>query len=67
MDMIIDLPATKNGYDYIIVYIDHFIKMGHFIPCKKTLNAVEAAEMLRREVIRLHGIPNAIVLDRDKR
>ncbi len=67
MDIITDLLIIKNGYDYIIVYIDYFIKIGYFIPYKKTLNIVEAAEILRREVIRLYGIPNTIVLNRDKR
>lgn len=67
MDMITDLPTTKNGFDCIMVFIDAFSKMSHFVPCKKTLNSITAAEMLRKEVIKHHGIPSVIISDRDKR
>jgi len=42
-----------------------FLKMAHFIPCNKTSDATLVAELYFKEIIRLHGIPRSIVLERD--
>jgi len=62
-DFIVDLPSS-NGYDSVLVFVDRFMKMCHLIACLKTTDAPEFARLLLDNVIRLHGIPEAIVSDR---
>jgi len=63
MDFISDLPKSE-GYATILVVIDRLTKMSHCIPCSKDLNARQFANLLMKEIVRLHRLPHGIITDR---
>jgi hypothetical protein len=63
MDLIVELPLS-DGFDAILVCVDRFTKMAHFIPTNSNVTAEQAAQLYLRNVFRLHGLPSDIVSDR---
>ncbi|PRP72887.1 hypothetical protein PROFUN_16906, partial [Planoprotostelium fungivorum] len=63
IDFMVELPECQ-GFNAIMVVVDRFTKMSHFIPCKNTITSEEAAWLYIDRVFRLHGIPEKIVSDR---
>jgi hypothetical protein len=63
IDFITDLPESQL-YNTILVVVDRFSKMAHFIPCTKNTSTYELAQMFINNIIRLHGVPYDIVSDR---
>ncbi|GJP50651.1 hypothetical protein CLOM_g9791, partial [Closterium sp. NIES-68] len=65
MDFVTGLPAGSSGNDAVLVVIDQLTKMAHLAPCRTTITAEETARLFISTVVRLHGIPPAIISDRD--
>jgi transposase InsO family protein len=52
-------------HDSIMVVVDKLTKGAHFIPVKTTHKETNIADIYMKEVARIHGVPKAIVSDRD--
>lgn len=58
------LPRTKMAQDLILVVVDRFSKMTHFIACEKTEYVASVVHLFFREIVCLHSIPKTITFDR---
>jgi RNase H-like domain found in reverse transcriptase/Reverse transcriptase (RNA-dependent DNA polymerase)/Integrase zinc binding domain/Chromo (CHRromatin Organisation MOdifier) domain len=66
-DAVTGLPRTKRGHDAIQVYVERLCKYKHFAASRKSDGAVELATSFVHTVVRQHGVPEAVVSDRDPR
>jgi hypothetical protein len=67
MDLITALPKSHSGNDAIVVFVDKLTKMVHYVATTTNVTAPKLATLFMREVVRLHGVPESILSDRDPR
>src|SRR5260370_17305128 len=62
MDLLTDLPTTDNGYDTILVVVDHGLtKTIVLIATNKGCTASTIAELLRDNVFNRFGLPQRLI------
>jgi len=61
------LPLTQGKNNAIWVIVDRLTKTTHFMAMRNTGTLDQLARAYLKEVVRLHGVPNSIVSDRDTR
>jgi hypothetical protein len=64
MDFIEALPKV-HGKSVILTVVDRFSKFAHFIPLGHPYTATSVARAFFNDIVRLHGLPESIVSDRD--
>jgi len=62
---VLGLPKILRKHDSILVVVDRFSKMAHFLPCFQTADASRVAKIIFDGVVKLHGLPETIMYDRD--
>ena len=55
----------SNNFNYPLVIIDQLISHVHLVLTTTTITAKGVAWIILKEVVRLHGIPESIVSNRD--
>ena len=56
---------TWRQHDSIMVVMDKLTKETHFILVKSTHKTDDIENIFMKEIFRLHGLPKAIVFDKD--
>ncbi|KAG3132286.1 hypothetical protein C6341_g22985 [Phytophthora cactorum] len=67
MDFVFGLPKDKAGNTGIVVFVGRLSKMDHLAAVPDTIDDEGTALLFLDRVFRQHGLPEAIVLDRDPR
>jgi hypothetical protein len=71
MDWIVKLPKSKDPlthtkYDSIMVIVDRLTKYAKFVPYLEASSTEALAHSFMKHIIAEHGMPKAIISDRDK-
>jgi len=65
MDFIVALLRTQRGKYAILMAVDRFSKMAHFIPSHKTNDASYIAELYFKKVVGVYSVTKTIVSNRN--
>jgi hypothetical protein len=65
MDFIEGLPVSE-GADSILVVVDRLTKYAHFLPLRHPFSATSVSKIFIDNIVKLHGVPQMIISDRDK-
>ncbi|KAF0918254.1 hypothetical protein E2562_023337 [Oryza meyeriana var. granulata] len=64
LDFVEALPRV-GGRSVILTVVDRFSKYCHFIPLSHPYTAESVAQAFFADIVRLHGVPQSMVSDRD--
>jgi len=67
IDFITALPPSKlreKEYNAILVIVDRYTKMAHYIPTTSTIDAEELADEFTEHILTKYGAPKSIISDR---
>ncbi|KAF0930129.1 hypothetical protein E2562_030301 [Oryza meyeriana var. granulata] len=64
LDFVEALPRVR-GKSVILTVVDRFSKYCHFIPLAHPYSAESVAQAFFDDIVRLHGVPQSMVSDRD--
>ena len=67
MDFVTHLPRKTCRHDAMWVIVDRLTKSAHFLAVRITFILEECCRLYILEIVRLHGVPVAIVSDKDPR
>ena len=65
IDFVLGLPKTLRKHDFVLVVMDRFSKMAHFLSCSRTADASRIAKIFFHGVLKLHGLPKTIISDKN--
>ena len=65
MNFVLCLLKTLRKHDSVLVVVDHFSKMAHFLLCSWTFVACRVVKIFFDGIVKLHCLPKFIVSDRD--
>lgn len=65
MDFIEGLPKS-HGRDVILVVVDRLTKYAHFLAMSHPYSVEQVVEVFMNNIHKLHGMPMAIITDRDR-
>lgn len=65
LDFVEGLPMS-HGMNTILVVVDKFSKYSHFIPIRHPFSAASIASVYMMNIYKLHGMPEALISDRDR-
>src|SRR5437588_2100603 len=64
VDFIVALPESE-GKTQIMVVVDRFTKMAHFVSLLETATGTDVARAFTKDIWKVHGLLSDIFLDRD--
>jgi len=65
-DTFVEGLPLSHTFNAILVVVDRFTKYAHFVPLKHPFTAPQIAQLVFDNIVKLHGLPIAIVTDRDR-
>ena len=67
MDFVFGLPKDSDGNTVIVVFVDRLSKMAHLEAVFDSIDGKGTAMLSIDRVFRQHGLPLAVISDRDPR